>query len=84
MKSIKIFLSFFILLFLSNTEIKAQVKEKTDGNITAKISVVKKYLNWAEAFGFSGTVLIKQNNKVLLNSCYGYANQEKKLKNRLL
>lgn len=44
---------------------------------------LKVYLEKANAYGFSGQVLIAENGKVLLNQAYGFANRESKIPNSL-
>ena len=44
---------------------------------------LKVYLEKANAYGFSGQVLLAENGQVLLNQAYGFADREKRIPNSL-
>lgn len=51
-------------------------------NMNNKIKAIDSYLKEsADGYGFSGSVLIAKNGKILLNKAYGMANYKNKIKN---
>lgn len=44
-------------------------------------NAIENLLQWEEAFGFSGSVLIEKDEKIILSKGYGFANKEKGIKN---
>jgi CubicO group peptidase (beta-lactamase class C family) len=44
---------------------------------------LKNYLEKAEAYGFSGQILVAEKGKILLNKAYGSADRERKISNKL-
>ena len=69
-----------ILLIVFCLQISTFAQTKKSNEIPRSL---KKYLEKANAYGFSGQVLIAENGKILLNQAYGFANREKRIPNTL-
>ena len=54
-------------------------KSNSDTEITSEIGKnIDRYLSGMETLGFSGSIIVSKNDKVLLNKGYGLANREKR------
>jgi len=71
---------FFVLIllfvFAFNSVAFASLKPRAAADLAAALN---QFLDQAEAFGFSGSVLIAVDGKVLVNKGYGLANREKNI-----
>lgn len=75
---IQIFSTVFFLVFSLQSLAFGQSK-----NPTKIAKNLKGYLEKANAYGFSGQVLIAEKDKILLNQAYGFADREKRIPNSL-
>lgn len=78
LKLIQIFSAIIFVVFCLQISTFAQ---STKTNEVAKN--LKIYLEKANAYGFSGQVLVAENGKILLNQAYGFADREKRIPNSL-
>jgi len=77
-KFLKLALIISILISCKQQPVKAQVVEKTP--IITKKDKLTNYLNKLESSGFSGSVLVAQKGKVLLEKGYGYSDRKNKVR----
>ncbi|MHA7057692.1 serine hydrolase domain-containing protein [Aquimarina sp. M1] len=76
-KILKLALIISILISCKQQPVTAQAaKEKTETLIKDKLT---QYLNRLEDAGFSGSILVAQNGKILLENGYGYADRENRI-----
>lgn len=75
-KLIHIFSTIFFLVFFLQSSSFGQTK-----NLNEVTKNLKVYLDKANAYGFSGQVLVAEKGKILLNQSYGFADREKKVLN---
>lgn len=73
---IQIFSTVFFLVFSLQSPAFGQTKKLIE--VTKNL---KGYLDKTSAYGFSGQVLIAENDKILLNQAFGFANREQKIPN---